>query len=204
MVKEFDVSKVDKIGFDVDGTLYRKDIEYIPGHGSVQDSHDFFRFSAFDRLKNGQRANQVAEELVALYRKEMREGTLKDFVRSIPDQLKIEWAEIIAKHGGSNGKALMKGFGTDSTFLHEMLANIDFDFILAADPKLRQLIEKLKGKGYKLGILTTEVYDTVQKVMRILGLDLADFSINTGHPIPILTAENVEDKKPGAGVFEVN
>ena len=202
MVNKFDQSRINCVGVYVDGTLYRKDVEYIPDHGSIQDSHDFFRFSAYERLKQGQSPEQISQELVALYKAAIQEGTLKTFIDSVPDGLKSELGELIPRHRSSNARVMMDLFGTSSTFLHEMLSSIDFDFILAADPKLRQLIERLKDSGYKLGILTTEVYDTVQKVLRILGLDITDFHINTGHQIPILTTENVKEKKPSAEGFE--
>ncbi|MBU0665757.1 MAG: HAD family hydrolase [Nanoarchaeota archaeon] len=197
----FDVGSIEVVVFDVDGTLYRKDIEYTPGHGSVQTAHDFFRFLAFQRLRTqGAVPSEVSQRLIDEYGQRVEDGTLVDVVASIPDEIRGDYTGLV-NHYGSNGKVFLNKFGTESSFLQQMLSHIKFDTILGADPRLQKTFDTLRQRGYRLGILTTEVYDTVAQVADVVGFQLGQFDMDTGDNYRILCAENVTDKKPSPEGF---
>lgn len=164
--------------FDVDGTLYRKDIEYNPKLGSIQTAHDFFRYVAHQMLKRGTAPEEVSASLVNEYKQRIQDGTLKERVTSIEVSDRKEWKRLVEEYG-ANGKVFdyyhglkEKGF---ENFLHKMLSNIDFRRTLDRDQKLLETFDYLKHKGYNLGILTSEVYSTIEDVATAMGFDLADF-----------------------------
>jgi len=201
-IQRFDSRILKHIVFDVDGTLYTKDFEYSPGNGSIQTAHDFFRFLAFQRLKNGNKSPfEISQSLIKEYQLNTKNNNLKEIVKSIPQDLKNDYESLVKKYG-SNGKVFVGELRVDSGYLHQMLSFIDFGAILAPDTKLKQLIKKLDKNGYDLGILTTEVYSTIEKVFNSLGINLNDFVMPTGDKYKILCSENVKQKKPSPEGFE--
>lgn len=200
-VDKFDPSKIEIVVFDVDGTFYNKEQEYISGVGSIQTAHDFFRYLAFQRLCKGTDSPQkIAEDLVSEYHKRIIDQTLKKRVASISDSKKARYANILTLYK-SNGQLFTGEFGVSSTYLHEMLKYIKFESVLKANPELQSTFSYLKAKGYDLGILTTEVFETVKAVADVMGFDLSDFYMNTGDKYQILCAENVKQKKPSLEGF---
>lgn len=197
-MKPFQATDIKTVIFDVDGTLYRKEEEYVEGRGSIQTAHDFFRYSAFQRLPN-EDPLKLAEELDQEYQR-LKDGGLIEAVQAIPQDVKDQF-EAFIKQYGSNGKALKGEFGVDSGYLQRMLSNIDFESVLCEDPELVATFEHLKNQGYNLGMLTTEVFKTVDTVARVMGFDLADFEMDTGDEYKILCSENVAEKKPSLEGF---
>ena len=198
----FEASRIEHVIFDVDGTLYDKSIEYKPGRGSIQTAHDFFRFLAWQHLKESGSADEVALALVKEYKERAAvAGALSQRVEKIREDLKSEFLQKVEQHG-SNGKVFVNEFRLDSGYLNgELLQHIEFGSILPRDPKLRDLFLTLKERGYGLGILTTEAYQTVVAVANALGFDLGMFSMPTGDHFPILCSENVKNKKPSPDGF---
>lgn len=190
---KFNPKEIKYIFFDVDGTLYNKQKEYFPGRGSIADSHNFLRYFAYQKAVEG--VLNFADAVVKEYRKHIQEGTLVQAVQQIPEGIKQEYDNLVIRHG-SNGKVFAHEFCTDSSFLARIINKIDFKSILPKDQELQNMINQLKGSSYKLGILTTEVYGTVEQVFDALGLSVQDFSVDTGTKYPIFCAENIANKKP--------
>lgn len=200
----FKKSELTHIIFDIDGTLYNKKREYKPGKGSIEDAHEFFRYSTFSKaleskgmFDHDDLTNRVVEE----YKKRNKEGTLLKAVEEFPEELKKRYKELLKKHG-SNGKVFVNEFGTNSSFFAKIVGNVDFKVILTEDKELQKMVKELKQKGYKLGILTTEIYETVQTVADILGISLDDFKLETSTRYPMLCSENVKEKKPSPEGFK--
>ncbi|MFH1064318.1 MAG: HAD family hydrolase [Candidatus Woesearchaeota archaeon] len=201
--------------FDVDGTLYDKQREYIVGHGSIEDSHEFFRYATYSRARaQGNILDEAAliEEVGHEYRKKLRGGQLIDAIRAYSEEIKREYTTLVKKHG-SNGKVFVNEFGTDSRFFAQIVGKTDFENILAEDRMFTQTLDTLRNRGYSLGILTTEVFSTVETVARVMGfsLDTMAFENYKGKPelisregtnYPILCSENVKDKKPSREGFD--
>lgn len=196
----FDSRIIDTVIFDIDGTLYVKDIVYSKGNGSIQTAHDFFRFSAYDKLSKGDYYDIISKQLVRQYSDLIKKGSLADVVKSIPELLKNNYLRLVEKYG-SNGKVFVGEFNTDSKFLHSMLKHINFTSILKEDVDLQNVFSYLKNKGKSLGILTTEVYETAKIISDALGFNLADFKMATGDKYDILCSENVKEKKPSLEAF---
>ena len=174
------MEEIKHIIFDVDGTLYRKDVEYNPMAGSIQTAHDFFRYMAHQMLKRGIAPDEVSTSLVDEYKQRIQEGTLKERVASIETPDIEEWDRLVDQYG-ANGKVFdyhhkLKEQGIEN-FLHKMLANIDFRITLGKDSKLLETVDYLQSKGYDLGILTSEVYSTIEDVAAAMGFDLEYFHI---------------------------
>ncbi|MBU4502439.1 MAG: HAD family hydrolase [Nanoarchaeota archaeon] len=188
--------------FDVDGTLYDKKREYVPGKGSIEDAHEFFRYNTFSKASEDRIFNQkeLINKIIEEYQQKARESTLIKAIESYPSDLKMKYKNLVKKHG-SNGKVFVNEFGTDSSFFAKIVGQVDFEEILTKDIELQNMVQTLKQKGYNLGILTTEIYDTVKKVSNIMGIPLEDFELETGTPHPILCAENVKEKKPSPEGF---
>ncbi len=196
-----DKSSIEKVVFDMDGTLYRKDIEYSHGAGTIQTAHDFFRFLAYDRMtKNKDLPEKILDELVQEYHTRTKNMTLQQAIDNVPDETKTSYLKLVEEYS-SNGKVFAGEFGTSNTFLHQMIENIDYDSILVENPQLQQTMQHLKNQDYGLGILTTDTFGTLSKVMKVLGLNLEDFHMNTGDEYPVLCAENVPQKKPSPDGF---
>ena len=200
MIK-FDKDTINAVIFDVDGTLYQKDNKSTDGCGSIQDAHDFFRYSAFQRLSLGIPVEDVSRFLIDDYRERSKDHTLTEAIESIPLKIRLEFDELVKKYK-SNGNVFRIEFGTSSTYLHNMLEKIRFDLILKRDEELIKTIEYLKQKEYNLGILTTETPRTVRTVLDTLGLNYKDFLMDTGDEYGILCSENVKNKKPSQEGFE--
>lgn len=200
----FKKSEITHIIFDVDGTLYNKKREYKLGKGSIEDAHEFFRYTAFSQALNSKgvfNQDDLTNKVVEEYKKRNKEGMLLKAIEEIPQDLKNSYKELLKKHG-SNGKVFVNEFGTDSGFFAKIVGNVDFETILTEDKELQKLVQELKQEGYKLSILTTEIYNTVQTVADVLGLSLNDFKIETGTQYPILCSENVKEKKPSPEGFQ--
>lgn len=201
-MKEFNSEKIKIIVFDVNGTFYDKNKEYTKGAGTIQSAQNFFQINAYQKLsKDKTTLEKVSEELILEYNKLIEEGRLKEELENIPADIKRKYEEKV-KECGSNGKVFVKLFGAKSNYLHEMLKNIKFKSILSENKELKEVIYYLKRKNYKLGILTTEVYETIKIISKQLGLDINDFYMDTGDEYPILCSENVKDKKPSNEGFE--
>jgi len=202
------------IVFDVDGTLYDKDVEYNASAGSIQTSHDFFRYSAHKLLKDGCDPVEASELLINDYRQAMADGTIKERVASIPEEIRQEFDGLIEKCG-SNGRVFDYHHGLKekglNNYLHNMLKHINFSLLLRKDDNLASTFAYLKDKGYQLSILTTEVFSTVETVSRVLGFDLKDFELAHNHHLlysekdkksyPIICRNNCEDAKPSVTGF---
>lgn len=134
-------------------------------------------------------------------KKKNKEETLLKAIAEFPQELKNKYKEVLKKHG-SNGKIFVNEFGTESGFFAKIVGNVDFESVLTEDKELQKMIQNLKQKGYGLGILTTEVYNTIHTVADILGISLNDFKIETGTQYPILCSENVKEKKPSPEGFQ--
>ena len=72
----FDPKIIEHVIFDVDGTMYRKDLEYRPGKGSIQTAHDFFKYKAHEMLARGKNPLEIKKELAEEYQERARGGTL--------------------------------------------------------------------------------------------------------------------------------
>ncbi|MGM5488875.1 MAG: HAD family hydrolase [Nanobdellota archaeon] len=195
---------MEAIIFDVDGTLYDKFRQYRPDRRTIDDAHNFFRQEAYKRALDGIADEQATiDELITSYRHHA------DHISDVLEPALLEeYRHEVLKYG-SNGKVFSEGFGTNSNFLSTLISSIDFNDILAPDQELINTIDHLKGKEYKLGIMTTEVFQTVQNVCDSLGLYLGDF-VFEDHPClrgdggkyPILCANNITRKKPSLEPFE--
>ncbi|MEK6846496.1 MAG: HAD family hydrolase, partial [Nanoarchaeota archaeon] len=199
------LSQVSQIFFDVDGTLYRKDVEYNPATGSLQIAHDFFRYSAHSQLKQSVPPSEVKARLVEEYFLMIRHGTLKERVAALSVEDKSEFEALVKKYG-SNGNVFgeyhkLKELG-QSNLLHEMLSNIDFSVTFQRDEKLVALVEQLKAKGYGLGVITSERYTKLKVVFPALGLNPQDFCFkyhpellsSKGQFYPLLCRDNCISK----------
>lgn len=195
-IGEMKLDNIETVIFDVDGTLYRKDIDL--GKGTIQDSHDFFRFNAYAMLKAGNDKEDVKSFLIGTYKEIMKNGDIKEEIKDIP--LKEEYIGKLKKWK-SNGKTFINEFGTESTYLHSMLMHTDFASLIKKDDELIETMNYIKSK-YNIGVLTTEVYQTCEKSFNALGLNIKDFYMNTGNGYKILCAENVKEKKPSPEGFQ--
>ena len=200
-IKMIDKKAITNIIFDVDGTIYRKDIEYNPRLGSIQTAHDFFKYLAHQMLSEGTEPKEVSESLAAEYKSRVNDGTLKEKVASIENSVIKGWDEIVDKEGGgSNGKAFdahykLKANGHPN-FLHRMLSNIDFRRTLDRDPKLLETFDYLEAQGYGLGFLTSEVYSTIEDVAVAMDFDLRRFHIGNDINHPDLFSETDDRHYP--------
>lgn len=189
--------------FDVDGTLYDKRREYLPGRGSIEGAHEFFRYATFSAaLEQGHISDEdeLVERVVTEYQRRNRNWSLLCAIGKFPERLRHNYHQLVRKHG-SNGKVFVNEFGADSGFFARIVGQTDFRSILAVDKKLQAMVGDLKIRGYKLGILTTEIYSTVEIVFDILGLSIDDFRMDTGTDYPLLCSENVADSKPSPEGF---
>lgn len=187
------MKRVKHVIFDVDGTLYRKGVEYNQNTGSIQTAHDFFRYMAHQMLKGGTEPGEVSSFLVNEYVRRVGDGTLNERVALIGESEKQEWNALVDEYG-ANGKVFdyhhgLKERGFEN-FLHNMLANIDFRRTLDKDPELIKTLEHLKSGGYDLGILTSELYSTIQDVADAMGFDMEDFHIGDNPEHPDLFSES--------------
>ena len=198
----FDISTIDVVVFDLDGTFYPRDKEHNPGKGTIELSHDFFRYSAFQKLSSNHRPHdEVSKEIISEYQKNVAENTLQAAVEAFPEALKQKYSELLEQYG-ANGKIFVGEFGADSSFLQEMLTCMDFRSILKKDRRLQETISYLKQRGYKLGMFTTDIFQTAVNVTKVLGINLDDFYMDSGDEFPILCGENVQDKKPSHEGFK--
>jgi HAD superfamily hydrolase (TIGR01549 family) len=188
------LKNITHIFFDVDGTLYDKNKEYIAGKGSVDDAHKFFRYQTYElALKNHENMQFVAEESVRQYKMAMEQGVLQQTISYFPEELKKRYNDLVNKHE-SNGKLFMNEFGTSIDYFARIVEHVDFDSILLPDPFLQETIQYLKREGYSLGILTNEVYATIVKISRAMAFSIRDFSLNTGTEYPIFCKETGTSK----------
>lgn len=166
--------------FDVDGTMYRKNIEYNPQTGTIQTAHDFFRYLLHIMLKQGVDPEEIPLILVPEYKTRISEGTLKQKVQEIPTSAKEELDELIKEYS-SNGNVFgqwhrLRERGLPN-LLHKMLAEIDFSQTLARDERLLEVFSYLRSQEYGLGIITSEVYGTVEVIASTLDFNIADFQL---------------------------
>ena len=187
------MDKIEHIIFDADGTLYRKDVEYNPKTGSIQTAHDFFRYIAHQMLKEGIAPREVSASLVDEYKQRIQKGTLKERVALIEASDRDEWDRLVDEYG-ANGEVFnhhhrLKEQGIEN-FLHNMLSNINFRITLDKDPELLKTFDYLKAKGYNLGILTSEVYSTIEDVAAAMGFEMDGFHIGSDHTHPDLFSES--------------
>lgn len=203
MLEKNNLNLVKYIVFDVDGTLYDKNKIYDYSYGSIQESQDFFRFLAYDKLKKTNKSlEEVAKELVLEYNLNMDSGELLNSINTVHGDIREEYLEKIKKYG-SNGKVFVNEFNSDSKYLHKnMLSHIRYDLILKPDINLKKIFKYLINKKYKLAMLTTETFNTVEKVSNAMNFDLNMFYMNTNSKYPILCSENVKEKKPSSEGFE--
>lgn len=189
------LNSIEKIVFDLDGTLYKNNVEYNPGKGSIKTSQLYFRFAGYDRLNRLKESPEDASAgLIQEYQEHMKNSTIQAAINSVPDKSKKEYNALL-KEIGSNS-VIFEKLNAGPRFLHGLNKHIDFDSILVEDKKLQDTIKYLKKKGYELGMLTAEVFDTVQKATNVLGISLNDFKMKTGTEYPVLCGNNVTKRKP--------
>ncbi len=188
--------------FDVDGTLYGKKREYIPGRGTVQNSHEFFRYSAFSKAREEgiPDPEALANEVIQEYKEHIQNNTLLEAIASFPEEMKMHYDNLLEQYH-SNGKLFTNIFDTDAGFVARLVGNTDFASILAEDKELCGLVEYLDDK-YQLGIMTSEVFSTVEKVTNALAIPLSAFHMKTDTPFLVICSEVVKDKKPSLEPFE--
>ena len=201
----FDSKKVKTVVFDVDGTMYDKYTEYNPGMGTVADAQDYFRFNAYNMIKNlNWDPDIVAKRLVFCYKRFCgQRAWLKREVSEIDFWLKDEYSGLLKKYK-RNGKIFVEEFNlSDKNFLHnKMFRHINFSHILRPREELDNVLTYLNSLGLRIGILTTEVYETIQGVFDAMDIQISFFKMETGDDFPILCSENIKDCKPGAEGFE--
>ena len=185
--------EVKYVFWDVDGTMYRKGVEYREGVGSIQTAHDFFRYLTHIMLKQGCQPAEVYSTLTSEYRGFIESKTLKQRVSEIPLEERQEW-DFAVNQVGSNGGALKHLHHLEKTgnenLLHNMLAHIDFSGTLDRDPALLNIFQYLRTCGYVLAIITSEVYATVEVVAAALGFSISDFQVGADPMHPELFSVN--------------
>ncbi|PIN73082.1 hypothetical protein COV20_06270 [Candidatus Woesearchaeota archaeon CG10_big_fil_rev_8_21_14_0_10_45_16] len=189
-------SDITHVLFDVDGTMYDGDSRYGSRVGSVYDSHDFFRLWLYKRLSESSNLPEeyLLHEAGRQYRQRVSNGTLLDCLEhEFTGRLKADYKADVERFT-SNGRVFSQRFGRSKNFLAKALSQIDFAAILRPDQQLQEVVESLHQRGYNTGILTTEVYETVQKVLHTLGLQETYFD-------PIICSGDTRDPKPSLGGF---
>ncbi len=189
----FDLEKVETIIFDVGGTLFREDREYVSGIGSVQNSFDFFRFLSWELIKkHGWDAHNAARWIRKKYKEAIEGGSLRECLDEINDQIKEEYLWCFQKHLNDDILCACEYGLKDYSFFHEEMINfIDFKKLLIPDLRLYALIAGLKEQGFSLGILSSESFPVVQNIFEALGLPLSWFFMDTEGKYPIFCAENI-------------
>ncbi|MBD3313515.1 HAD hydrolase-like protein [Candidatus Woesearchaeota archaeon] len=176
--------------FDVDGTLYDKSRVYNKELGSIMDSHLFLRYATYFKLKSSGKKNLecTADQVISEYNEHICNKTLLDAIKHFPEDMVKEYLGLV-KRNISNGNVFVNEFGASRDYLARILGNIDFRNILVEDQRLQETIHNLKNKKCALGILTNEVYSTIEKVFEVLGLEMKDFKLETGTEYPIACKE---------------
>lgn len=206
------LSDVVAVYFDVDGTLFDKNTEFYPSKGSVQDHHEYLRNVAFKEACMGiEDEERALDEIIERYQTDVAKGAVKEQAYSFSKSLKAGYNFLREQHG-SNGKVFSGEFGLSSTFLAKLIESIDFESVIPPDGKLRSMIETL-SETYDVGIMTSEVYPTVEMVLDALKIPLEYFTIpgyesysslrdDEGTPYPILCSNNIQQKKPSREGFD--
>lgn len=191
--QDFDLKEVKTIIFDVGGTLFQEDKEYISGLGSVQDSFDFFRFLSWELIKkHGWEAHNAARWIRKKYYETTERGFLRKCLDQIDDQIKEEYLWCFQKHLNDDILCACEYGLKDYSFFHEEMINfINFKKLLVPDPRLYALINNLKERGFSLGILSSESFPVIQNIFEALGLPLNWFFMKTEGKYPIFCAENI-------------
>lgn len=190
---EFDVSVIDFLLFDFDGTLYDKIKEHNPGKGSVEDAHEFFILNAWHMISGGMDPEETAVYLEAEYKRRVEDNTVNEGIRQVPDDV-VEHYKCLVNKAGANSIVFVEEFGLHQTFLQGMFKNINFKEILGSDQRLCDVMKVLRTR-YTLGMLTTDVFGTVKTATEVLGLDYRDF-VFVEDEYGILCSENTAMTKP--------
>ncbi|MFH1916236.1 MAG: HAD family hydrolase [Nanoarchaeota archaeon] len=180
-------SQITHILFDVDGTLYDKNKEYVSGNGTIMDSHEFFRYGAFMWRLSGLKLEDASGMIVAEYQGLAETRKLRSWIDAVPVEIKRLYAGFLQQYG-SNGNVFHHRFGTSKSFLACLLEHIDFGSLLCPDDETISAISHLKEQ-YHLGIITNETYKTTCAVICASGLSLDDFSLPTGTNYPVFCRE---------------
>lgn len=195
--------------FDVDGTLFDKRREYVPGKGTVEDHHELLRCSTYARGRRFGLADEekAIDDVVEAYAFELQRKTLSQTLDSMHPEFKKEYTMLASRYG-SNGKVFEEEFGASPGFFAKVIEQCNLEELLAQDEQLINTIDRLKEKGYGLGIMSSDTFKTIDTALRSLGLEIKDFQFpdhkkkkelydNTGDAFPILCSENIQNKKPG-------
>lgn len=197
----FNSAEIKAIVFDLDGTLYIKDIEYVKGKGCIKDAHFYLNYQAWIEMSSGDDPYTVAKSLRNRYTEDSKiPGKVISVVADIP-QDKIDAYKALVREYGSNGKVFANEFELPGSFLHtELIQYVSHDQILAPSQGVTEVIAQCKSK-FNIGIMTSETILTVEKIMMGMSLSIDDFTMNTGDDYKIFCNNNIEAKKPSPEGF---
>jgi len=179
--------KLTHILFDVDGTLYDKRRAYNPGSGCIEDSHEFFRYNTYALLSSGFSLEETLNVVLDSYKTHVKERQILSNLERFSESYKRMFHNKV-EQGGSNGNVFVNEFGASKDYFARLVGQIDFSSVLARDELLVELISGLKQK-YHLGIITNEVYSTIEKVSSVLGFSINDFKMETGSEFHLFCKE---------------
>jgi len=191
--RKCDLRKLKTIVFDVSGTLFQEDKEYISGCGSLNDNFNFLRFYVWDLVKKrGWDAYNAARWTMKKYKELKEREDLKNYLARIDEQVKEEYNWALEKYLNDDILCACEFGVRDHSFFYDQMINyIDFKKILVPDLKLYALMDGLKEKGFSLGILSSESFVVIQKIFEALGLSLSWFFMDTKEKYPIFCAESI-------------
>lgn len=197
----FSSARIKAIVFDLDGTLYIKDLEYVKDKGCIKDAHFYLNYQAWIEMSSGRDPYEVAQSLRKRYAMDAQiPGKVVSVVAGIPKDKISAYKALVKKHG-SNGKVFANEFSLPGSFLHtELIQHVSHDQILAPSQSVTQVIGQCKSK-FDIGIMTSETIITVEKIMVGLNLSISDFTMDTGDEYKVFCNNNIESKKPSPEGF---
>lgn len=130
------------------------------------------------------------------------EKAIKDFAyqlyaectgKSITEQLKKEFDALLKKH--KRKSLVFVSFGKPKTYYAEAFATqFPFQNYIFPDKDVQEVVAFLKQKKIKLGVYTSLTKEVLPKILSLLGLNPADFTL--------LTGDMVKNQKPHPDGFE--
>ncbi len=199
------LGNITHVVLDVDGTLYEKKREYIPGRGTIEDRHEYFRYATYCKAvdEGGIYEEDIfIAQLVSEYLRLEDDGRLLDAVEEFPNDFKQHYHSLVKKHT-ANGRLFRNEFGVQAGFFHRILQHIAFGSVLEEDERLQDTLDAVFKKGYQGSVLTSERYATIEAAFAALGLRIGDYALDTGTDFPIFCSDNLgKDTKPSPAAFE--